>query len=144
MKCALPASMMLQHESNVHFNSFICGRTNQNLSSMYRINADLILNSRAFYNPMKERQIDLRGIVSRLDYFAVSSTRGMQIKKMINKDRPIDHTGNRVLVIENLGAMEVRVLCATFQSPNNSVGNRTNLMLSICLTMRLKSFQTSL
>ena len=51
---------------------------------MYRINADLILNSRAFYNPMKERQIDLRGIVSRLDYFAVSSTRGMQIKKMIN------------------------------------------------------------
>ena len=36
------------------------------LSSMYRINADLILNSRAFYNPMKERQIDLRGMF-RLD-----------------------------------------------------------------------------
>lgn len=41
---------------------------------MLRITADLIVNSRAFYNPMKERQIDLRG--------------------------------NRVLVIENLGAME--------------------------------------
>jgi U2 small nuclear ribonucleoprotein A' len=41
---------------------------------MQRITADLIQNSRAFYNPLKERQLDLRGY--------------------------------KLLVIENLGAME--------------------------------------
>ncbi len=41
---------------------------------MQRITADLIHNSRAFYNPLKERQLDLRG--------------------------------HKLIVIENLGAME--------------------------------------
>lgn len=62
---------------------------------MQRLSADLIVNSRAFYNPLKERQLDLRGykliVIENLgamqDQFDTLDLSDNEIKKMDNFPR---------------------------------------------------------
>lgn len=104
-----------------------------------RITADLIVNSRAFYNPMKERQLDLRGykliVIENLgameDQFDTLDLSDNEIKKMDNfpsmhRLRTILLTNNHITRIDpkigrNLVNLEHLILT------NNRIANLSDL-----------------
>ena len=58
-----------------------------------RITADLILQSRAFYNPLKERELDLRGLkIPTIENLGATE----------DQFDTIDFTDNSITVIENI------------------------------------------
>jgi len=67
---------------------------------MVRLTADLIWKSPHFFNAIKERELDLRGIPISLKSFLLTIS-------LFESNFLIFFTRNKIAVIENLGASEV-------------------------------------
>jgi len=70
---------------------------------MVRLTADLIWKSPHFFNPVKERELDLRGIPISLTPLHLSPSS----LSLFDNNFVMFFTGNKIAVIENLGATEV-------------------------------------
>lgn len=81
---------------------------------MVRLTVDLIWKSPHFFNAIKERELDLRGCLSFLRVLflflvvVVSSPTSFTLSGMLFLTSLFSFPGNKIAVIENLGATEVR------------------------------------
>lgn len=86
-----------------------------------RLTGDFILRARVCINPLRERELDLRGIYA------------LSVMRLISND-----VGYKIPAVENLGATKV---CKIFghEDYRLTIFCRTDSIAWICLTMRLKS-----
>lgn len=120
---------------------------------MVRLTADLIWKSPHFFNAIKERELDLRGTVSIFSALDSDLAYFLFVYKTI-----FDFTiGDKIAVIENLGATEVSYTSSLILDFRNAFEilhftylfvhlffARTNLIQSICPIMKLSSLRTCL
>lgn len=77
---------------------------------MVRLTADLVWKSPHFFNALKERELDLRGIffsIFRHSQFSIPNPTLIVLWFIIQNSFPSLFSGNKIAVIENLGATEV-------------------------------------